>query len=85
MTVDYNTEGKTHGCADNVQYYQRIIIISDNEELMIEGIIKWGEMDTKSRGRVGKENRQYIIDNFSSEIIAKRYKKLFVKITGNNL
>jgi len=57
----------------------------DNEELMIEGILKWGEMNTKNREIVGKENRQYIIDNFSTEIIAKRYKKLFVKITGYNL
>ena len=57
----------------------------DNEELMIVGILKWGAMNTKSREIVGKKNRQYIIDNFSTEIIAKRYKKLFVKITMNNL
>jgi len=32
IIIDYNIEGKEHGCADNVQYYQRIIIISNSEQ-----------------------------------------------------
>jgi len=32
ITVDYNIEGSTRGCADNVQYYKRIILSSSNEQ-----------------------------------------------------
>lgn len=34
IIVDYNIEGKTHGCADNVQYYKRIILSSTNEQVI---------------------------------------------------
>ncbi len=32
MVIDYNIEGKEHGCMEDVQYYKRIIITSENEQ-----------------------------------------------------
>lgn len=54
LIIDYNTEGKERGCADNVQYYQRIIITSKNEEVikdLIDTIYK-EKNKTLSDGRI---------------------------------
>jgi len=43
IMVDYNIEGNTRGCADNVQYYKRIILSSNNEQAikdLIDSIYK---------------------------------------------
>ena len=43
IIVDYNIEGNTRGCADNVQYYKRIILSSSSEQTikdLIDNIFK---------------------------------------------
>ena len=49
----------------------------DNEQQMIDGILKWGETSIEERQRIAKNNRKYIVDNFSSEVIAEKYYNLF--------
>jgi len=56
----------------------------DSEESMIKGILDWGEMDSKNRKQIAKMNRQYIIDNFSTGVIAQKYEKLFEEISREN-
>ena len=56
----------------------------DSEKSMIEGILDWGEMVSKNRELIAKMNRQYIIDNFSTGVIAQKYEKLFEEISREN-
>ena len=51
---------------------------------MIKGILDWGEMDSKNRKQIAKMNRQYIIANFSTGVIAQKYEKLFEEISREN-
>jgi len=57
----------------------------DSEKSMIEGILDWGETTIGERQQIAKTNRKYILDNFSSNIIGKKYEKLFSEIAGYNL
>lgn len=49
----------------------------DNKRNMINGILKWGETPVEERQKIAKINRQYIVDNFSAEIIAGKYVEIF--------
>ena len=48
----------------------------DNEQTMVEGILNWGETPVEERMKVAKINRDYIINNFSTEKISKDFEKL---------
>lgn len=55
----------------------------DDEQSMIDGILKWGATSIEERQNVAKINRQYVIDNFSTEIIAEKYELLFEEISND--
>ena len=55
----------------------------DNEQQMIDGILKWGETSIEERQRIAKTNRKYIVDNFSTKIIAEKYGKLLEEISND--
>ena len=47
-----------------------------NEKEMIKEILQWGQISEYERRIIGGENRDYIIKNFSSETIGKKYLNL---------
>ena len=47
-----------------------------NENEMIKEILQWGQKSEYERKIIGKENRNYIIKNFSSETIGEKYLNL---------
>ena len=47
-----------------------------NENAMIKEILQWGQTSEYERKIIGKENRTYIIKNFSSETIGGKYLNL---------
>ena len=49
----------------------------DNKELMIKGLLEWGKINSKKRNDIAIKNRNYIKNNYSSEIIANLYLDLF--------
>lgn len=48
----------------------------ENEQKFIEGILLWGKLPIKERKKISISNRQYIIENFSSEKIGQEYLNL---------
>ncbi|MDP8209930.1 MAG: glycosyltransferase [Candidatus Stygibacter australis] len=48
-----------------------------SEEELIDSIIKWTNLSQLEKERKAQENREYIINNFSSEVISKKYEKIF--------
>ena len=52
-----------------------------DEPSFIQGIIDWGCCNMQNRNETAKENRRYIINNFSKEIIGEKYYNHFL----NNL
>ncbi len=55
----------------------------NDEQSMIDGILKWGSASIEERQKIAIRNRQYIIDNFSTEKIAKKYESLFEEISND--
>ncbi len=49
----------------------------ESEEEFIDSIIKWSNLSQTDKERKVEENRKYIIKNFSSEAISKKYEKIF--------
>ncbi len=49
----------------------------ESEVELIDGIIKWSNLSQLEKESKAKENREYIINNFSSEIISSEYEKIF--------
>ena len=56
----------------------------DNEKAMIKGILNWGETPINKRKKIADTNRKYILDNFSSKMIGKKYYNLINNINFNS-
>ena len=49
----------------------------DNEESMIKGLLDWSNINSQKRNDIAVNNREYIKNNYSSQIIANLYLNLF--------
>ena len=49
----------------------------NNEKKFINGLLDWGQLSITKRNKIGLENRKFIINNFASEVIGEKYRKLF--------
>ncbi len=49
----------------------------NSEDEFINGIINWSKLNNEEKIRKAKLNREYIINNFSSQAIAEKYEELF--------
>ena len=51
--------------------------IYSNEEQMLRAILEWGKTTVEEREKIAKNNRKYVIDNFSAKIVAEKYIDIF--------
>ena len=47
----------------------------NSEDEMIDAIINWSNISLNEKQKIAKENRKYVINNFSSENISEKYDK----------
>jgi glycosyltransferase involved in cell wall biosynthesis len=51
--------------------------IYENEEDFLSAIVEWANTSVSERKRIALENRKYVINSFSADSVAKKFRELF--------